>query len=129
MKTEAVEVNATVWVLASSYYGKSNNLSINQYGEKMDLTHLNKRAFSSMLYLPFPNALCATSVERGIGPALQQKMTSLDVVGAPAGVPYGVEGTFLGVYEAKDLEQQQRTVIVKSGQNHWKQKKGTAQLN
>lgn len=47
----------------------------------------------------------------------------MDVVGAPNGVLDGVEGIFFGLREAKDLEQQQITVIIKSGQIHGKQKK------
>lgn len=61
----------------------------------------------------------------GVGPALHQKAASLDVVGATDGVLYDVKGILLGVREAKGLEQQQTTVIVKSGQIHGKLKEKT----
>lgn len=70
-----------------------------------------------------PYALCVVSVEKGVSPALHQKLASLDVDGTPGGVLDGVEAVLFGVRETKDLEQQQRTVIVKSGKIHGKQNK------
>lgn len=61
-----------------------------------------------MLRLLLLNALCAASVERGFGPALHQKVASLDAaVGPPGGVLYGVEIIFFGVCQAKCSNKEQ----------------------